>query len=955
MILGEQNEAELKIHFIWLIWKIKYRLELRKRIKDASEEKKELMAKHLGVENPFLLKRQINPGFRNLVFSKIIENPRLYREIIGELTKLLSETIIDKEEIDELIAQDMPRTETYYENYPSDIIKETMSTNNIYDIKFLRKRFLEYTQAREIEKATVVGTELYQRTSNTFSIGPYFSKSQTSPGTKSPKKYDSIRNSNTILHLNHYRMYFQFTDVKRHLAEALDILGWSISLKIIDLIFNTFDIEKSIDAFLYYKPLINNFLTIASLIYFNTLSLEEKLSLLNNKYNIKDFSDLVINSKHKLEPLNWITFISELYNHQYHNLALNVANHFQNTEFTNLKDDLKANFYTLLGSIYRNLKNYELALEAFRNASKYVSTTPTPISSLNLKLNEKNIKISFSIKFGREICSMYIGECYFFLDQKEQMQQMFQEVIETANKLEDKNDQFHLYLNLSIVYRTINDFTSERTILNKASDLLNEQTKDSGINYIEERILAFERTAMNRQKLIEIGNIELANELIKLGEQSYKCFNFMESTEFFKKALDILEEFPNNNLLFIILKDMGFSYLRMEEWSKAKVSFEKANNIKKDFELKLYLFLCQYHLDKKMQYPQLLQEICIDFRENEHFYNSFFKNWILDMVSAFRFEKFKKFISFLEIQEYDDKWNLIYNIGWILADFGFSEFSIELFKKEISLIQDTKLQAKYYNNIGTVYFDIDNYELALENFNKAIQLDKYSHYYCRNIAQTYFSMIDLTRAVKLLQRALSIAQQQESPPEIIEGYKQELRLMQRLQGKTLLIDRTTDEKVRIFLRSAEKMAFDYLRGNPPPDVSVILVEYSKALETMLHLKVSILFAPLIAKYKNKDFSVDCRKKFGVLKKGLSISPGTWVRIIDDFSKEPKESDVREFRNILTKNFTKDTLDVIKKACVFMALERNPISHTEMRDMNYVLHRRKEMIRLINRVIEKLYE
>ena len=285
MILGEQNVSELKIHFIWLIWKIKYRLELRENIKDASEEEKELMAKHLGVENPFLLKRQINPGFRNLIFSKIIENPKLYREIIGEFTKLISETIIDKEEIDRLIAQDIPRSKTYYENYPSDIIKETMITNEIDDIKFLRKKFLEYTQGREIGKATVVGTELYQRTSNTFSIGPYFSKSQTSPGTKSPKKYDSIMNSNTVLHLDHYRMYFQFFDVKRHLAETLDILGWSISLKIIDLIFNTFDIEKSLDAFIYYKPLINNFLTIASLTYFNTLSLEEKVSLLNDKYS----------------------------------------------------------------------------------------------------------------------------------------------------------------------------------------------------------------------------------------------------------------------------------------------------------------------------------------------------------------------------------------------------------------------------------------------------------------------------------------------------------------------------------------------------------------------------------------------------------------------------------------------------------------------------------------------
>lgn len=42
MILGEQNEKELKIHFIWLIWKLTNLLKLRKFIKRVSEEEKEL-------------------------------------------------------------------------------------------------------------------------------------------------------------------------------------------------------------------------------------------------------------------------------------------------------------------------------------------------------------------------------------------------------------------------------------------------------------------------------------------------------------------------------------------------------------------------------------------------------------------------------------------------------------------------------------------------------------------------------------------------------------------------------------------------------------------------------------------------------------------------------------------------------------------------------------------------
>jgi tetratricopeptide (TPR) repeat protein len=325
------------------------------------------------------------------------------------------------------------------------------------------------------------------------------------------------------------------------------------------------------------------------------------------------------------------------------------------------------------------------------------------------------------------------------------------------------------------------------------------------------------------------------------------------------------------------------------------------------------------------------------------------------MISSYGMDKFREFISFLESQEYDDKWDLIFNTGLILADSGFSDFSIELFNKELPLIQDTKLKAKYHNNIGTFYYDKDLYELALDNFNKAIKLDKNFHRCYRNIAQTYFGMIDLARAVKFMQKALAIAKNLEANNETIIIYKHELKFMQRLQGNTIMIDRVKDENVRDMLRSADKLIFDYLGGNPPPDSSMILVEYGKALETMLHQQVSIYFTPLIKKYKRRKISEDCNRKFGVLMRNQSITSGTWERIIEDFAKEPKDSDVKEFKNVLFKHFTDDTLKVIKKACNFMAPERNPVSHTETRDMNYVLNKRKELIDLLNKVIEKLYK
>jgi len=123
---------------------------------------------------------------------------------------------------------------------------------------------------------------------------------------------------------------------------------------------------------------------------------------------------------------------------------------------------------------------------------------------------------------------------------------------------------------------------------------------------------------------------------------------------------------------------------------------------------------------------------------------------------------------------------------------------------------------------------------------------------------------------------------------------------------------------------------------------------------MLHEQVSVYFRPLLEKYRRRRFSDEFKEKFGVLMKSQSITLGQWVRIIDNFSKESHESDIKEFRDVLFRNFTANTIKIIKNACEYMSAERNPVSHTEMRDMNYVLQRRKKIIELMNNVIERLY-
>lgn len=150
----------------------------------------------------------------------------------------------------------------------------------------------------------------------------------------------------------------------------------------------------------------------------------------------------MINSTQKIEISNWKALILELHNHKYYKFALKVANHFLNTEFTNIKDEIKSHFYSILGYIHINLGNFELALEAFQNAYNHI--TP-PLTRIDLK--EESIKSilimkmeSFSFDFQKSICLMYIGLCNYYLHQEEKSLDAFSEVLTLIKSLNNKEE-----------------------------------------------------------------------------------------------------------------------------------------------------------------------------------------------------------------------------------------------------------------------------------------------------------------------------------------------------------------------------------------------------------------------------------------------------------------------------------------------------------------------------------
>jgi len=198
----------------------------------------------------------------------------------------------------------------------------------------------------------------------------------------------------------------------------------------------------------------------------------------------------------------------------------------------------------------------------------------------------------------------------------------------------------------------------------------------------------------------------------------------------------------------------------------------------------------------------------------------------------------------------------------------------------------------------------------------------------------------------------------------LEKYKQLLtkiafridRIYRRLNNSDKLeLDKITSKKVRDSLISAEKI-FEYYKSNDDlPDASPIINNYAKALEIMLDESISFHFKSLIKKkYFQKQMSPDIYKKFGWLKDNKSISLGGWVKIIGSFEDEGSLIEIKEFKDCILDKIDNGTLYIIRNACLYLADLRNAKSHRETITMEEIFSHRREIITLLNPIINKIY-
>ena len=160
MTMNNEKRQVMKTHYVWDEWKIEYRKGLRNRIKNATESGRIEIAHHMALEYPFLLKRQLHKGFRNLIFYKILHNKSIYREVIQMITELISKNIMYKDDIDDVLSSAAPRAELKMPNISDEEIIEIDAKNRENRITYLRNKLANSLKDGDIEASIIIEAEI---------------------------------------------------------------------------------------------------------------------------------------------------------------------------------------------------------------------------------------------------------------------------------------------------------------------------------------------------------------------------------------------------------------------------------------------------------------------------------------------------------------------------------------------------------------------------------------------------------------------------------------------------------------------------------------------------------------------------------------------------------------------------------------------------------------------------
>ncbi|MHA1285126.1 MAG: tetratricopeptide repeat protein [Promethearchaeota archaeon] len=962
----ENTPKSIKIHFAWIDYSIERRKTLRKNLLNATEAERLEIIKNFALYNSFLLKRVRNFVFSNLIYLNMLKDPDFKSKIKPKLYNIVSERFITEDELQELISSSALKVYPSLDIESQDSILRKFDLTGSDAVHYLKEKEKFFLEKGDLDGA-MAARSLFKEYSppGLLTLNDLFTDRFLVKYSIHPLKYDKFYLQYIFLTIKNFSLYNLPNKLKSlfFLPKLKNKFVEDLIIKLNQFIFDNLELIPSIELSIMYAPLINHLLSIASSMYFENLQLEDKLQMLNENLTIDMFIDRIKEIEIKENYNIWIQVATIFDKNGIPEFGLKIMKILEQKWMDYVKVEDKYLFFDTLATIYRNLQSYNKAFHYYKLAWKYIEYSKPYIimSSIEnlLKSKEKEREFYYSLEYRKGVCLKNLGEIYGHLNNHHKKIELFEKVVEIIEKIDKKVEKFSLYVNLAVAHRRLYEFKKEMDFLDLALDCKDDRISDDEINNIEYRIKEFEKTLLNKEKLKKLEFEKMVNLKLLNAKKLQNSFFFQDSIEFYLKGLNLIKKFNLKRDINEILKEIGFSYLYLYDWGKAEEFFRLSLEQKQDIEIKMYLIIVYLKLKKFQIARSFFNEIEEIFNVPPDFIYEKYYYWIIDLLNYLNEDELKQFIEFKELLNHNIKrYNFLTSIAIVLTNNGFSELGIKLFNESIKLIPKDKkdLISSNLNNIGTIHLEQDQYDEGIYFFKQALALNENCIPCLINMVNAYMHKLEFENAKKTQEELINLIKKLNFPKEQIEFNERIFEFINSLTEDILNINKVDIEEIRTFLLTAERLYLDYKDKEESFDASSIVLYLSKALERMLHDKISIHFNKLIKKYKNKykNCSKDLKSFFGNLFRGRTISLGTWVKILNNIKNKELEADVKEFMDILCSKFDKKTFLIIANACNDLSTERNPLSHNKSLTIKEMIDLRKKIIKHLNQVIDLIF-
>ena len=169
-----ENFDVMKMHFAWINWDLYRNKNLRKKIKNLTEEEKIELVQNETLFNQFLVKRLHSMTFSNLIYLKIINDPKIKKKILPEISKILSDNVMYKEDISRMISAEGLRMAVSFDIEPPTVILSKKAISNQEAIRYLTQKLDESSKEGDFEDIITLQSYLREYITGQFNIGDLF-------------------------------------------------------------------------------------------------------------------------------------------------------------------------------------------------------------------------------------------------------------------------------------------------------------------------------------------------------------------------------------------------------------------------------------------------------------------------------------------------------------------------------------------------------------------------------------------------------------------------------------------------------------------------------------------------------------------------------------------------------------------------------------------------------------